>query len=212
MINYTQQNVNANLKIAYAEVDYNQKEELFAFLTKNQIDLSEINSIKNESRQIEWMTIRGILIHFLADFCDIEYDEHRKPHLINCQQHISISHSHHMVAVAIDEKQICGIDIQHITPKIQVIKEKFLNPIELSNCEQANDLKLTLYWSAKEALFKIYGKKDIFLKDNIEVENLSFNEGKGSASGKIKANGETSTHQLELKLVNDYVMAYVVNS
>lgn len=212
MIQFQKIQVSAQLKVAYAEVDYSQKEELFDFLQKNKIDLSELHAIKNEARQIEWMTIRGILIEFLPEFCDIAYDEHRKPHLTQCQQHVSISHSHHMVAIAVDEKEVCGIDIQHLTPKIEHIKEKFLNPTELEKCKQANEVLLTLYWSVKEALFKVYGKKDIFLKDNISVEKLDFNGTEGTAIGRIHANGKQSIHQLKLKLVKDYILAYVVNS
>lgn len=212
MIQFQEIQVSNQLKVAYAEVNYSQKEELFAFLQKNQIDLTELNTINNEARQIEWMTIRGILINCLPEFCDIEYDDHRKPHLTKCKQHVSISHSYHMVAIAIDTKEVCGIDIQHLTPKIEHIKEKFLNPTELEVCKHADEVDLTLYWSVKEALFKVYGRKDIFLKDNIAVEKIDFNGKTGSAIGQIHANGKQSTHQLELKLVNDYILAYVVNS
>lgn len=212
MIRFQKIQVSSQLKVAYAEVDYSQKKELFDFLQKNKIDLSELYAIKNDARRIEWMTIRGILIEFLPQFCDIEYDEHRKPHLTQCHHHLSISHSHHMVAIAIDQKEACGIDIQHLTPKIDHIKEKFLNPSELETCEQADEVLLTLYWSVKEALFKVYGKKNIFLKDNIAVEKLNFNGKEGTAIGQIQANGHQSRHKLELKLVNDYILAYVVNS
>ncbi len=212
MIQFQEIQVSNQLTVAYAEVNYSQKEELFAFLQKNQIDLTELNTINNEARQIEWMTIRGILINCLPEFCDIEYDGHRKPHLTQCKQHVSISHSHHMVAIAIDQKEVCGIDIQHLTPKIEHIKEKFLNPKELEKCKGADEVLLTLYWSVKEALFKVYGRKDIFLKDNISVEKLSFDGKAGVAVGQIHANGKQSTHQLEIKLVKDYILAYVVNS
>ena len=91
----------------------------------------------------------------LTEFCDIEYDNQRKPHLLNCTQHLSISHSHHKVAISIDEKAITGIDIQIISPKIIRIKEKFLNPLEISIITDFSAKNLSLYWSVKEALFKV---------------------------------------------------------
>lgn len=212
MIQFKEIQISKQLKVAYAEVNYSQKAELFTFLQKHKIDLSELHALSNEARQIEWMTIRGILIDFVKDFTDITYDDHRKPHLVNSNHHLSISHSHHMVAIAIDQNKVCGIDIQHLTPKIEHIKEKFLNANELLKSKNANEVLLTLYWSVKEALFKVYGKKDIFLKDNISVNELTFNGKEGTAIGQIHTEGYESSHQLQLKMVNDYIMAYVVNS
>lgn len=211
MIQFKEINPTKHQKILIAEVNYQQKEELFHYLKQKKVDLSELESFTNEKRKIEWMTIRGMLSMVLPEFCDIEYDNQRKPHLFNCSQHLSISHSHHKVAISIDEKATTGIDIQHISPKIIRIKEKFLNPLEISKITNFSAKYLSLYWSVKEALFKVYGKKDIFLKDNIQVDELKFDGQKGEANGIIKTASHFSKHQLELKLIDDYVLAYLVN-
>lgn len=211
MIEFRQIQPRSHQKVAYAEVNYKTKQDLFDFLQKHKVDLKEIKYSKNERRQIEWMTIRGMLIELLPEFCDIYYDEHRKPHLKDCPQYLSISHSHHKVAVSIDEKNITGVDLQHITDKVINIREKFLNEIEQKRKNTQTAEELTLYWSVKEALFKIYGKKDIFLKDNIQVNELHFNGSEGTAIGSIKAYNYFSEHFLELKLIDGYVLAYVVN-
>jgi|SRR5690554_1719708 len=211
MIEFQEIQVNRYQKIAYTEVNYAAKQELIDFLQKHNVEMQEMNNSKSERRQIEWMTIRAMLIQLLPDFCDIYYDEHRKPHLVDCHQYLSISHSHHKVAVSIDEKKTTGIDLQHITDKIINIRAKFLNAIEQKRENTNTAIELTLYWSIKEALFKIYGKKDIYLKDNIQVEYIHFDGKEGTAKGSIKAQDYFSEHLLELKLIDDYVMAYVVN-
>ena len=99
---------------------------------------------------------------------DVYYDSYGKPHFKNSKNFLSISHSNEMVAVSIDQKATTGIDIQWITDKIIRIKEKFLNPKE-QQITSNDPLELTYYWSIKEALFKIYGKKDAFLKENFEL-------------------------------------------
>ena len=115
-----------------------------------------------------------------------------------------------MVAISIDQNHSTGIDIQFITEKIVNIKHKFLNDREQKYT--SNDpLLLTYYWSIKEALFKVYGKKDAFLKNNFEVKDLAVNSDGGTAKGLINCNNYSSEHQLRLKRLGDYVMAYTVN-
>ncbi len=211
MIKYEIIQVNTHHKVVYANVNYKAKEELFSILKNHVVQLDKLQQIKNERRQIEWMSIRVLLIKHLEGFCDIHYNEHHKPFLKNCSQHLSLSHSHHKVAISIDEKANTGIDIQHVTDKIMNIKKKFLNEEELQRSNTNSALELTLYWSIKEALFKVYGKNDIFLKGNILVEELQFNGKNGTAKGSIIAPNYSSQHFLELKLIDNYVLAYVVN-
>lgn len=211
MIAYDQIQIHNHHKVVHANVNYKAKEELFLLLKNHQIDLEEALKIRNEKRLIEWMTIRALLIQLLPDFCDIYYDEHHKPFLKDCTQHLSISHSHHKVAISINDNHNTGIDIQHIVEKIINIREKFLNEKEQKRQSTHNPQDLTLYWSIKEALFKIYGKNDIFLKENIQVDELNFNNCSGTAIGSIKTANYYSEHSLELKLIDNYVLAYVVN-
>jgi phosphopantetheinyl transferase (holo-ACP synthase) len=97
-----------------------------------------------------------------------------------------------------------------ISDKIIRIKQKFLNAKEQSIT--SNDAEqLTIYWSCKEALFKVYGRKDAYLKENMSVTKVQFNGTKGSAEGHIHINQHQSNHQIGLLKLGDYMMAYVVN-
>jgi phosphopantetheinyl transferase len=210
MIIVIQKQLSNHQTIALAEVDYNQEKELFDLLSANNIDLSELKTIKSTNRKIEWMSIRSLFLKIDPDFSDIYYDSHRKPFLRNQDHHISISHSHHRVAVFLDKKHICGVDLQHLTPKISRIKEKFLKPEELDRF--AHDVKtLTLLWSIKEALFKIYGKKDIYLKDDISVTSLNFSNNEGNANARFDFEKNEHIYNLNVEIIDDYALAYVVN-
>jgi len=211
MINFTLLDVSPSHKVAYAKINYNQEDELFNLLKKKDIDLERLASFTNKNRKVEWMTIRYLLLEIHDEVDDIIYDDHGKPHFLNSSHHLSISHSHEMIAVAINKKEICGIDIQLISDKIIHIKKKFLNDTELSKTKD-NAEALCMYWSCKEALFKVYGKKDAFLKDNMSVSELNFNRIKGTAMGHIKIKNHQSSHKLRLLKLDNYMMAYVVNS
>jgi phosphopantetheinyl transferase len=197
--------------IAVAEVDYNQEKELFDELTSKNINLSGLTAIKNHKRRIEWMSIRSLLLKMDPMFSDIYYNKHRKPFLKNQNRHLSISHSHHRIAVYLNEKQICGVDLQHCTSKILRIKEKFLKQAELDTFNSGNIEELTLLWSIKEALFKVYGKKDIYLKDDITVQSLDFKGKSGSATAVFDSKENNLSYKLNVEIIDDYALAYVVN-
>jgi len=211
MIDYNLKEVSNIHKIAYATVNYNNSQELFEELKKNKIKLNQLLEFTNEKRKAEWMTIRYLLLQIHDELDDIIYDKHGKPHFINSNSQLSISHSHDMVAVSIHEKNACGIDIQLISNKIIRIKQKFLNINEQS--ETKNDPEeLTIYWSCKEALFKIYGKKDAYLKENMSISDVQFNGTSGIAKGHIHIKQHHSNHKIGLLKLENYMMAYVVNS
>ncbi|MEQ8623486.1 MAG: 4'-phosphopantetheinyl transferase superfamily protein [Vicingaceae bacterium] len=211
MIDYSLKEVSNIHKIAFATVNYNNSQELFEELKKNKIKLNQLAEFTNEKRKVEWMTIRYLLLQIHNELDDIIYDAHGKPHFKKSSSHLSISHSHNMVAVSIHEKEVCGIDIQLISDKIIRIKQKFLNSTEQSVTKNDPE-QLTIYWSCKEALFKIYGKKDAYLKENMSVSEIQFNGASGIANGYIHINQHQSHHKIELLKLENYMMAYVVNS
>jgi len=203
--------VSPSHKVIFSKVNYKEETELFNQLTSAKVDLSELFDITNQNRKIEWMTIRSILLATHSTSDDIVYDEHRKPYFKESNAHLSISHSREMVAVSINANTITGIDIQYISEKIINIDRKFLNEKELE-ISSKTPLELSYYWSIKEALFKVYGKKDAFLKNNIEVTDIRYSDKEGDAKGIIQCGDHYSEHQLKLSRLDNYVMAYVVNS
>jgi len=193
-----------------ATVEYDRLGQMFHFLSKNEIDMSYLSQITNDKRKAEWMFIREIICKTMSSCEDIVYDEHRKPTFKHSSFFLSISHSNERVAISINETHETGIDLQFITEKIQRIKSKFLNKEEQSNVGQ-DPTELTCYWSIKEALFKIYGKKDVFLKENFEVQEFEFDGNKGSAIGLTKTNGKESFQSMEFRKLGNYMLAYSVN-
>lgn len=203
--------VSDNFKIAYQKVDYDHFDELRQKIEASIFSFSDyFYKMSNLNRRIEWLSIRALLLD-IGLRSDIFYDEHGKPHLKGDKQHLSISHSQKRIAVSIHQKQAHGIDLQHITPKIIRIKQKFLNENELSMLEEQNDPTiLTVLWSMKEALFKSYGKKDIFLKENIDLSELIIDGDHFEAKGEINGIEKVISHQMKAMLVDDYILAYTL--
>lgn len=146
------------------------KEELFE-LAKSlpyQIDTPET---KSENRIKQWFAVRLLLNHFFKNE-EIFYNELGKPFLKN-GWNISISHTTDFVVILLNEKEDCGVDIEKISLKVERIKHKFLSENDLQKITSEKDL--TVYWGAKEALYKYYGKKEVLFIENLFIENFISN-------------------------------------
>lgn len=195
--------------IYYSDVKYSRNDNLFFKLKKRGINLTELKSISNHKRRTEWLSIREIITEIMPLGEDICYDEQRKPHFKNSNFHLSISHSFERVAVGVSKKESIGIDVQRISNKISRIKNRFLNEHEQKIVPDSVEV-LTAYWSMKEALFKIYGVNDVFLKQNFEIKNFDYQNNVGKAIGITSTSEFYSEHNMEFQKLDDYMVAYNV--
>ncbi len=137
-------------------------EELLNMLEKKYLYLKHIEKTTSESRKKEWLTVRALLKEMLGDEKEILYTETGKPYLSDNSYQISISHTKGFVAIALHPKKSIGIDIEHISPRIQKIRSRFMNERENTNLDKTQEeIHLLLHWSAKESMFKILGEQDV---------------------------------------------------
>jgi phosphopantetheinyl transferase len=123
-------------------------------------------------RQAEWIVGR-ILVKRLCEFFDMPYhgvscEATGKPYLAHGNAHISISHHFPMATAMIHLHEACGIDVEKPREQLRKVKDKFLHPSERSLGDDKDSL--CKIWSAKEVIYKIYGRKALSLKDDIRVE------------------------------------------
>ena len=178
------------------------KEYLQKQATLFQIDLSNIPQTKSESRIKQWIATRLLLAHFFSD-TSITYDILGKPHLTN-NWNISISHSGDFVAIILNSNENCRIDIEKITPKVERIKHKFLNSLDLKTITTLENL--TIYWGAKEALYKYYGKKEVLFIENLFIENYLPNS--SFFDGVINMPDLKKEIKMTWEKIEDYILVY----
>lgn len=180
---------------------------------KNNLSLSEeekiqFQSLNNEKRKLSWLAVRNLLLQMPDINHNINYDHFGAPFL-NPGRHISISHSGDYAAIIISKTGKTGIDIELINPKILSLLPKFLNDDEyadvLNNVEKAY-----IYWCAKEALYKYYGRKELIFKENLLVQPFDY-QGKGLISGEVKKEGPGISIKLYYQKVIDYMLVYTLN-
>jgi phosphopantetheinyl transferase len=100
----------------------------------------------------------------------ISKNELGKPIVQNLPLHVSLSHSKLWAAAAVSRERIVGIDVETIENRIERIAHKFLLPHELVNISQNRVETLTLYWSAKESLYKLYSFKQLNFAEHLKIE------------------------------------------
>ncbi len=142
----------------------------------------------------------ALLIDHLGIREDIRYLENGKP--VVEDGHISISHTEDLVGLVFSPSPV-GLDIQSPTPKLFNIKDKYCNEGELQLWGESLE-KLTLIWSAKEAIFKVYGENLAFAE---EIE-ISFGDQENEFYASVR--GGEATFTLRYLTFQDKNVVWVV--
>lgn len=132
-------------------------------------DLSRFHPKKKEEFLASRILIREIREQMNLPELDIEKDDHGKPHFIGSDVQLSISHSHPIISCMVHRCQPCGIDIESPRAQLLNIRRKFLAAHEYEYCGDDLD-RLCLYWAAKEAIFKIFGRKYLSFSRDILIQ------------------------------------------
>ena len=107
----------------------------------------------------------------------------RKPYLPDEEYHFSISHCGDYAAAIVSTGHRVGIDIEIPSPRIHLIAKKFLSEKEKEYLSREDKLFLehwglkdkaeteflTFLWSAKESIFKWYGRGQVDFSDHMSL-------------------------------------------
>ena len=145
---------------------------------------------------------------------ELRYDAYRKPFLVNSAAGISISHSFDKIAVQLNNDSLnAGIDIEQINIRVERIANRFMRADEFKLVpESAKTLFLTGFWTAKEALYKLYGKKNIAFKEQLIVTEIDCNQPYCNFKGEVRTDSEIIYANLAYERVGDYVVSSVLDS
>lgn len=163
-------------------------------------------------RRIEWLAVR-YLVHFLSERDvrgEILKDEHGKPYIADSFFQISMSHSQDHVA-AMAAPRSCGIDLQNFVPKIERLANKFLSPLEMDSLSTIHKLdQLHVFWSAKEVLYKAYGRRQINFAQHLYVGPFTYHPDGGTILAKVTKDQERYDYRLQYHKVNGFFLVYGV--
>ncbi len=140
---------------------------------------------------------------------DIRITKSGKPHLPRGEYEFSISHSKNFVVAILSHTCRVGIDVEKISPQPLRVASKFLNRQEQQRITTDKSLKwYTLYWSAKEAVYKWYGQKGIDFKANIHL--LPFEQKKeGMINCRFQKDSVYKDLHLNYRTNDEFVLVWV---
>lgn len=167
------------------------------------------SDIINESKRLEWLAGRNLL-RYLAEamgeaYMGVHKDEYGKPFLRESSFHVSLSHSYPFVAAQISINQPVGIDLEQPKEKLLHIAPRVLSPTELQDAGN-NLTKHCVYWCAKEALYKIDGKKGLHFSNQLNIAPFELQEA-GGLTGTISRFEKQMVH-LAYVVDEEFVLVY----
>ncbi|WP_026897132.1 4'-phosphopantetheinyl transferase family protein [Daejeonella oryzae] len=190
-------------------------DELFAQLQLKEHELTYLDSLNNGKRNLHWLSTRVLLRTMLQtdEYIDCKVDEHGKPYLANFPHHISLSHSFDYAAVMISVDKAVGIDIELMKNKIERIARKFMSEDELDFIDPANKTEhLYMCWCAKEAIYKLQGKKQVSFLNNIRLNSFECDIDVNTTASLQIANTPTQKYDVKYHQLGDYMIGYVAKA
>ncbi|WP_055149317.1 4'-phosphopantetheinyl transferase family protein [Jiulongibacter sediminis] len=183
-------------------------EELFASLPSTILTDAEYLTAKTEQKKLELLCSRVAIRHLAAelgiDFEGIKKDEHGKPYMVGTHWEMSITHSKKFMAVVMHPTKPVGVDIERPQEKMWRITERLYSPAEIEAI--GDDLNtMSIYWSAKEALYKLYGRRGTDFKENLKV----FKEG-NQLKGEIIMPDHQQVHDIHVEPVGSYFLVWAI--
>ena len=174
--------------------------------------LPDWERLTNAKRLREWVNAR-LLLQQLQPKARIIYDTYGKPLLQNSNKSISITHTAHHVGIILSSEPNVGIDMEPIGWRVLRIKHKFLSVAELRALPDDDPFLHTLYWSAKESLYKYYGKKGLQFNRHLRILQHYANASNPPRSGRLNCqiakNGFQCKPCVQYQQIENSVLTYV---
>ena len=210
---HTHRDLNEHSSLVIWEIE----EPVDWFLSQLELDNDELekyNEFRTDQRRTHWLAYRYILKNIVGKGSNIrvKYNQHNKPFIDLSDSHISVSHSGKYATVILSRLHPVGIDIEQVNPRLHKIATKFLTTDETGVELQAMPTEdLCLHWCAKEAMYKLYGERELDFRDNMKV--LDPPKGmEGAFRGLIQTGGKDHYYNLKSEKLDDYCLVYVVGS
>ncbi len=147
--------------------------------------------VSHPFKRLQHLAGRYLLPLLFADFPleEVLIADTRKPFLESERYHFSISHCGQFAAAIVSTTNRVGVDIESIKPRIRNLSHKFMNEEEAGFIHKgaapdgggspygqdgmnriSHDEMLTLVWSAKESIFKWYGRGEMDFRRHMQLK------------------------------------------
>ncbi len=176
---------------------------LWADLPQTPGEAAELAGIAHPVQRVEWLACRRALQHLLhteeIPYTGLQKDEWGKPHLVDgTGGFISLSHTEGWAAAAWHRGRAVGIDVEPLREQLRRVVPRVLSASE--NADAAGDVnRLAVYWCAKEALYKLYGKRRLTFREHLHVD--PFPDGATQLTGHVRLPDHVDTLAIHCQFI-----------
>ena len=169
------------------------------------------SEISHPHKRLQHLAGRYLLQYLFPNFPihSIQIASTRKPYLENERYHFSISHCGDYVAAIVSSTDRIGIDIELQRPTVAKIAHKFLHPEEMDEILLSDITSLTIYWCAKEAIFKWWGLGDVDFSEMIRINKFVLSED-GTIDARLLKHSSTFPFNPQYKVFGNLCLLWVV--
>ena len=166
-----------------------------------------LEPLHNPARRCEWLAVRVLVARFLGADKVIAYHPSGAPRLTDGSTFISISHTKGYAALAWHGTHAIGVDIEQRTDRVMRVVSRFVNAAEQCALTAFNipspDGELLL-WTAKEALYKLVGIRELDCQYGLTVDIAA----PIAAEGQLKARctDTEKEYSLTYRFTSDFVL------
>ena len=132
-------------------------------------DVASAMRFQNEKRRREHLAWRRVVRRELGTKVHIGYNDVGAPVVDAEGKWISVAHGGESVAVAIADCPV-GVDIESVTRGFDRVAPRYMTEAELSLTESPD--WACYVWCAKEAMYKLYGRRGVELRGELRVESF----------------------------------------
>lgn len=132
-------------------------------------DVASAVRFQNEQRRREHLAWRRVVRRELGQKVSISYNDVGAPQVDIPGRWISVSHGADMVAVALADEPV-GVDIESGLRDFERVKSRYMSDHEMTMC--SNEAWAAYVWTAKEAMYKLYGCRGVELRNDLMVESF----------------------------------------
>ena len=188
-----------------------ETEEELLQLTHSEQIAQEVGQFKSGLRRCEFLASRLLVLQMLQKAylpsALLRKDAFGKPFLHESPHSLSLSHTTGMAAAILSEAPATGLDLEPVKPAILRIKQKFLSSAEQENVQENAQLA-TLYWSIKETIYKLHGKRKLLFKEHMLVQPFTPNSKGGTAFATLIADGQEITYPVQYQIRDELVLTW----
>jgi 4'-phosphopantetheinyl transferase len=166
-------------------------------------EISDLERIAHPGQRVEWLACRVALKGLIKEagfpYMGLVKDQYGKPHLDSVVRgaflpgHVSLSHTPGWAVAVWHHERPVGVDVEPIRDQFVRVVPRVLSETEIADANAQPD-RLAVYWCAKEAMYKLYGKRQLTFREHLLVE--PFASGATYLTGHVSLPDKTTTVQI----------------